>query len=321
MDSLRAELNLGPVADWSLVATWVVGLFLYAWWLGRDRSVVLRWAGVLAAAAGPFMLPPAADPARMYLCGYAVVFAAKIWERGANRVADPRCWNSPARFVVWWLLPPDHRWPMDAEDARANRRRGRRRLVRGGAAAGLFVGMLGLAGQVDVHGTWLGSTAWALLVIYGFIAAIADVGCGLVMLTGLDVVEVFRNPVLARSPNDFWANRWNRYINGFARRHIFFPWVDRLGMRGAAGAVFLASGLMHEYLVVAWQGGWGSYTGWTTAFFVVQGFGVLVAHSRVGAPRWRRPLAVGAHILWMMVTVPLFFAPLDEAIGFLSWRI
>lgn len=310
-----------PVIAWPIVGVWYVALFIYAHMVVHRRSAAWRWIGVVAAGVWPFLLPPDAGPVRIYLCGYAVVFAAKQWERGVDRVVDPRCWSSLARFWVWWMLPPDHRWPTDPNTLASNRRRGVHRLARGLGAASVFVAMLLLAGRFDVHAHVVSSTAWSLLVIYGFVAAIADTACGLFMIAGLSIAEVFDNPVLSRSPSDFWARRWNRYINEFARRHLFFGAVDRLGLRGAAFGVFLASGLMHEYLIVAWNVGFGSYTGWTMAFFVLQGMGVLGAHALPGRRRWPRPLAIGAHITWMVVTSPLFFAPLAEAIGFTSWAL
>ncbi len=81
--------------------------------------------------------------------------------------------------------------------------------------------------------------------------------------------------------------------------------------------VFTISGLMHEYLIVACGHGFGNHTGWMLAFFALHGLAVLLV-SRVP---WElpRPIAIAFHTGYMALTAPLFFVPLDEAVGYSRW--
>ncbi|MEE9386526.1 MAG: MBOAT family protein [Nannocystaceae bacterium] len=311
-----------PQLGFSVAMAWAFGLIAVSYWVGSRRPRIARQIGVWGAALLPFLLPPQEHTARWVSAGFAIVFAIKAWERGAGRIADPRFWDSFPTFVFWWLVPPDLRWPTHAAEARGNRRVGVRKLCRAAAKLAVYLALLRLTGAypnaVDI---WIVHTLRAMLMIYTLVSAISDLVCGLAMLTGVHVAEVFLSPALSRSPSDFWANRWNRYISGFARRQIFFPSVHALGANGAALAVFLVSGLMHEYLVIACSGRLGSYTGWTTAFFLLHGVGVLVSRALRRMPRFPRAAAVLLHLTWLAGTSPLFFRPLDQSLGFSEWAI
>jgi D-alanyl-lipoteichoic acid acyltransferase DltB (MBOAT superfamily) len=157
-----------------------------------------------------------------------------------------------------------------------------------------------------------------MAMLYAFVTGLADLVTGLAMQTGYRISEVFDAPFLSRSPRDFWSRRWNLFVHRFAVRNVYVPLGGRERPGLAIAIVFLLSGLMHEYLVVACGRGLGSYTGYSLAFFVLQGTGVAV-HARWGRGRMPRGLAIALHFLWMLATSPLFFLPLDEAAGFSTW--
>jgi D-alanyl-lipoteichoic acid acyltransferase DltB (MBOAT superfamily) len=161
-------------------------------------------------------------------------------------------------------------------------------------------------------------SAWSMLLVYALISAVADGITGLVMQTGVAMSESFDAPMLARSPREFWGRRWNLFVTRWAFRNVFVP---AGGVRAAARGtllVFLVSGLMHEYLVVTCRGGFGPYTGYTVGFFLLQGLGVL-AVGRTRRPRLPRAAAIALQLVFMLATTPLFFVPLDDALGYSRW--
>ncbi len=153
---------------------------------------------------------------------------------------------------------------------------------------------------------------WALYL--GF-SGLTDILSGLAMQGGIWLHESFVFPPAARSPRDFWGQRWNLFIHRFAARNIFVPFGGRRRPLRAMAAVFIASGLLHEYLVLASGGTWSPYAGYMMLFFALHGLAAGVQtqlerrHKRARLPR---PVAVALHQAWMTCTAPLFFAPLQH---------
>lgn len=270
--------------------------------------------GVAAAAAIPFLTPTSPQWFRLVSAAFAVVWAARAWERSRGRTPDLAGW----RFWLWWLMPADARLPRSHDEARANRRAGARRLARVVPKAAAIVGIVLVNRAVDditAHG--LAFAAWSMVYLYAFVSAIADATTGLLMLFGLHMSESFERPMLARSSSEFWGRRWNRFITRWAFRNVFIPMGGRRSPARATLLVFTISGLMHEYLVVACGDGLGSYTGRTLAFFLLQGLAVIAStRSTVRLPRGP---AIALHLAFLVATAPLFVVPLDEAVGFSRW--
>lgn len=272
--------------------------------------------GVIAAAAIPFLTPASPQWFRLVVSFFAVVWAARIWERSRGREPDLR--SAPWRFWLWWFVPADARAAKDAAQAATHQRQGWARLARVIPKAVLVVSLVLINRAItDVTAHGLAFTVWSMLYLYALISAIADGLTGLLMLTGLHMSESFESPMLARSSSEFWGRRWNRFITRWAFSNVFVPAGGRRRPAAATLLVFVISGLMHEYLVVACGHGFGNYTGWMLAFFVVHGLGVMLV-SRVP---WELPrlVAVVLHTAFVMVTAPLFFLPLDDAVGYSRW--
>lgn len=99
-------------------------------------------------------------------------------------------------------------------------------------------------------------------------------------------------PVLARSVNDFWSQRWNLAFRDFANLFVLRPltrrWNSRIGLWG----VFGFSGLVHELAIsVPARGGYGL----PTLYFIVQGLGVTIERSSWG----RKYLLAGSWRNWL----------------------
>lgn len=70
--------------------------------------------------------------------------------------------------------------------------------------------------------------------------------------TGLRTVDVNLYPLTATSsPSDFWGRRWNRLVSNGLKRAVFKPLrMGGLSRPLAALATFVASGLLHEYMLI-----------------------------------------------------------------------
>ncbi|KAJ1994049.1 hypothetical protein H4R33_000451 [Dimargaris cristalligena] len=111
---------------------------------------------------------------------------------------------------------------------------------------------------------------------------------------------IFDQPFLATSPRDFWSRRWNLLFKDTFHIVVFKPVQRRVGgTRGIAGpqapvvqfsaalAVFLFSGLLHEYILIAVC---GRSAGEEMLFFVLHG---LLTCGQVGLQQVIPPLLAG----------------------------
>jgi alginate O-acetyltransferase complex protein AlgI len=119
--------------------------------------------------------------------------------------------------------------------------------------------------------------------IYGDFSGYTDIARGVSLLFGLELMENFRRPYLARSTAEFWGERWHVSLGRWFRDYLYVPLG---GSRAGATRqylnlmlVFLASGL--------WHAGLGYGVGWT---FLVWG-ALNGAYQWAGVatrPLWRR---------------------------------
>ncbi|MCP5539340.1 MAG: DUF393 domain-containing protein [Akkermansiaceae bacterium] len=121
---------------------------------------------------------------------------------------------------------------------------------------------------------WLGMLGMILLLHFGTFALLA---AGL-RRAGLPVRPIMDAPWRARTLAEFWGARWNRAFSDMARVLVFRPLTRRLGIAAGTLGGFAASGLAHE-IVISLPAGAGF--GGPTAYFLLQGFGVL-AERRFG---------------------------------------
>jgi hypothetical protein len=121
---------------------------------------------------------------------------------------------------------------------------------------------------------WTGLVGWALLRFFaGF-----DLVTLIFRKLGFGVDKVFDNPLAATSLRDFWGRRWNRIMSGMLRDLIFIPLSRKIGVIGATGAVFLYSGVLHEFVSVLARSGYGG----PTMYFLIQGAAFLCEGTRFG---------------------------------------
>ena len=121
---------------------------------------------------------------------------------------------------------------------------------------------------------------------------------------GIDAPPLMRAPILSASLGEFWSRRWNSGFRDLAFGSGFARIKDRLGGRGATFFIFVVSGLIHD-LVISVPAG-GGY-GLPTAYFTLQGAGLLAEHARGSAlARWRGKWQ-GRVWTWLIVAGPAFW--------------
>ena len=103
------------------------------------------------------------------------------------------------------------------------------------------------------------STYFFAFQIYCDFSGYTDIALGISSLFGLNLMENFRRPYLARSTAEFWGERWHISLNRWFRDYLYIP----LGGSRAGPvrqyinvmAVFMVSGL--------WHAGLGYGVGWS----------------------------------------------------------
>jgi alginate O-acetyltransferase complex protein AlgI len=144
---------------------------------------------------------------------------------------------------------------------------------------------------------WAGMVGLVLMLHFGFFHLLSV----LWRTAGIDARPLMRAPLRATSLAGFWSERWNRAFVDLARPLVLRPLHRPCGLGGALFAVFLVSGVLHELVIsVPAGGGWGL----PTAYFALQGLGVLVERSAAG-----RRLGLGAGPVGWLFTLALVAGP------------
>lgn len=279
----------------------------------RARRRVFGFALAALVLSIPFWLPKDAAVWRFFLALSSVLLFARLWEATEERPASPLSLSTPGRFSLFLFSIGDLQFSTNDAERKQARRAGLFRLGRAGLKlAALALLLVVLSALPTLADSALPRAAWCLLAAYCASTAVSDVLSGATMaLSGHREAEVFQSPLIARSPIDFWSQRWNLMFRNAAYRLIFVPAGGRKRAVQASILVFAFSALLHEYLVVAALGHTGGHM---AAFFSLQGAATLLnawARRRTER-RMPRPLGIALTWAWMLLTSPLFFVPILE---------
>ncbi|MCX5868326.1 MAG: hypothetical protein NT009_12785 [Proteobacteria bacterium] len=137
----------------------------------------------------------------------------------------------------------------------------------------LFTFVLILANTYFRTPEWGYWVSVASKVIYFYIIAVGltDFYYGFCLLAGQKITPIYREPILATSPWDFWSNRVNLYVGQSLFKYLFLPLANRMGAVAGVLATFLFSGLIHEYQFDVSS---NKITGYLLLFFALQGLAV-----------------------------------------------
>jgi uncharacterized protein YqjF (DUF2071 family) len=292
--------------------------------IGRPRKLratpnaFVRWAPLLLLPplAGLALLPRLPAWAFMWALAYAIFFGCK-W---ATLI---RAGDALRRAFAGRVLAYLFAWPgMDAAEFLAPRtcvtqpatREWIAAIARPASGGILLFAVARLFDDIPLLAGWIGMIGTILLLHFGMFHLLALA----LRRYGIGVTPIMNAPLRARSVAEFWGTRWNLGFHHLANELVFRPTVERFGIAGALMLTFLASGVVHEFVItLPARGGYGL----PTLYFVLQGLGVLLERR---IPR-RRKLARRAFAL-AVVGLPVFilfpppfalnvFVPFMRAIG------
>jgi hypothetical protein len=125
---------------------------------------------------------------------------------------------------------------------------------------------------------WVGMLGLIFLLHFGTFHMIALAWQAL----GVDAEPIMHFPLASQSLSEFWGKRWNMGFRQLTFDLVFDPLRRPFGLSVATLAAFVMSGLIHELVIsLPARAGYGL----PTAYFALQGAGVLLERSRVGK-RW-----------------------------------
>jgi hypothetical protein len=163
----------------------------------------------------------------------------------------------------------------------------------------LFIfGLARLASNQLLAG-WIGMIGMILVLHFGLfdLAAIAW------RIAGINVQPIMNAPIRATSLSEFWGQRWNGAFNQLVVDVLFRRLARSIGIVRATLTAFLLSGLIHE-LVISLPAGAGY--GLPTAYFLLQGWGVVAQRSSVGN-RLELRRGISGRIFTMFIAAPPAF--------------
>ena len=174
------------------------------------------------------------------------------------------------------------------------------------AGAGLIVlAARNLSAMPPLLAGWIAMLGLVLFLHFGTFYMLAL----LWQSAGVHAEPIMRSPLASTSLGEFWGRRWNIGFRELSHGLVFQPVRRRLGLVPATLAAFFASGLIHDFVIsFPARGGYGL----PTAYFLVQGIGVLLERSAIG-----RRLGLGSGVrgwlwvlLWAGTPAFLLFHPL-----------
>jgi len=239
----------------------------------------------------------------MWALAFAIFAGLKwlTWWQARGEVSHP-AWRSAAYLLAWPGMdaeafldpqqrprkPPAKEWPWAV---------GKTLL----AIALLWTIVRRIPAPLALLRGWVGMLGLVLLLHFGSFHLMALLWQAL----GIEARPIMMNPLASSSLSEFWGKRWNLGFRQLSYDFIFRPLYKTVGAPFATFVVFLASGLIHDLVIsVPARGGYGL----PTAYFVVQGLGVLFERSgwgrRIGVDRGVRGwlflvCVVGGPAFWL----------------------
>ena len=126
-----------------------------------------------------------------------------------------------------------------------------------------------------ILGGWAGMVGLVLVLHFGTFHMIALMW----QQKGLPVKPIMQRPLVSCSLSELWGKRWNLGFRKLTHTWVFQPLSRRFGPVIATLGAFAASGLLHD-LVISVLAGAGY--GLPTAYFLLQGIGVIAERSKTG---------------------------------------
>jgi hypothetical protein len=139
----------------------------------------------------------------------------------------------------------------------------------------LWIAARSLPAEEPLLRGWVGMLGFILVLHFGSFQLTA-----LVWQTfGVKAKPIMSAPLRSTSLAEFWGKRWNLGFRQLSYELIFRPLHRTLGTAAAGWSVFFVSGLIHELVIsLPARAGYGL----PTTYFLLQGAGITVEHTRFG---------------------------------------
>lgn len=200
----------------------------------------------------------------------------------------------------------------------------RPRLAADGLAPTLaWIALAAAAGWAVVSLTHLSGPAyWAarwsagVVLTYSAIAALYASVTVTYAAIGFATPPLHVAPILSRSVQELWGERWARPIGRWLGETLFLPFARTRPMIGVCAA-FGVSAAFHPYAVWVAMGAIDglAMAGATLAYFVLQG-AVVAIERGAGVRRWAPWAGHAWTVVWMLGPAPLFIEPILRVLGF-----
>jgi len=168
--------------------------------------------------------------------------------------------------------------------------------------------------QLPADGSWRRQAPRLLLGAAMVYCAMEFATQGLLVLhrmAGIEVPPIQHTPIVARTVAEFWGKRWNRPVSNWLGEYVFAPLRRRRKPVLALLMVFAASAAMHAWVFYA---GLGLRTAMLMALFFLLQAPWLLLESKLRVARWPAPAAHAWTLGWLLLTSPLFVAPVLEGL-------
>jgi len=147
---------------------------------------------------------------------------------------------------------------------------------------------------------WVGLIGMVLVAHFGSFHVISLVW----RVRGVEAQPIMAAPLTSTSLSEFWGRRWNLGFRQLGHELIFQPLHRKLGAGGAGFLVFVASGLIHDFVISLPAGaGYGLPTG----YFLLQGTGVALERSQWGRRSGLRGGLRGWCFMALLTATPAFW--------------
>lgn len=155
-------------------------------------------------------------------------------------------------------------------------------------------------GRLPLLRGWVGMLGLIFLLHFGIFQIAALFWQSL----GIDAPPVMSAPLCSASLSEFWGKRWNLGFRQLSYDLVFAPLHRRVGATTAGLFVFAISGLLHDLVIsVPARGGYGL----PTAYFLLQGLGMMVERSPLGRRLHLRGGIPGRLFMVLLTAGPAFW--------------
>jgi membrane bound O-acyltransferase family protein len=240
-----------------------------------------QWIGWIPIAVMPPAVAVCCDrlqPWKLMWCLSFAIFAGLkwlTWWKARSRITHAK-WRSVAYILAWPGMDADAFLDQNRRVRRPTRRDWFGALFKTAAGASLIwiVARYIPAREPLVQG-WVGMLGLILLLHFGSFEVVALFWQSI----GVNASPIMSAPLRSTSLSEFWGERWNLGFRQLSYDLVFRPLLRICGAGVASFLVFLASGLIHDFVIsFPARGGYGL----PTTYFMLQGVGVTIEHSNFG---------------------------------------